>query len=92
VNLEQFDGFKLMASEKHMSAEREPATPACRFRIVGYQNGVAIVGVGGDRIVVCPAKARFDHAPTFMSTLPKERTDRLGVDVLIQHEAHLRDR
>ena len=65
---------------------------ARRFRIVSHQNGVAIVGVGGDRIVVCPAKARFDHTPAFMSTLPKELTDRLGVNVFIQDEAHLRDR
>lgn len=75
-----------------MSAERELATPAGRVRVVGDQNGVAIVGVGRDRVIVCATKARIDNAPTFMSALAEKRTDRLGVDVFIQDEAHLRDR
>ena len=92
VHLEQLDGFKLMAPEEDMATEREFAAPACRIRIVGDQNCVAIIGIGSDRVVVCPTKARIDNAPTFMSRLAEKRTDRLGIDVLIQYEAHLRDR
>lgn len=92
VHLEQLDGFKLMAPEEDMATERELATPAGRVRIVGDQNCVAVIGIGSDRVVVCPTKARIDNAPTFMSRLAEKRTDRLGIDVFIEYEAHLRDR
>jgi len=92
VQLEQLDRLKLMAPKEHMLAEREPATPARRIRIVSDQNRATVVGVGRNRIVICPTQARIDHTPAFMSPLPEERTDRLGIDVLVQHEAHLRNR
>jgi hypothetical protein len=92
VDTEQVHGLELMAPEEYMLAEREAATPAGRIRIVGDQNGVAVVGVGGNRIVNCPAKACIDHTPAFMPKLSKERTDCLGIDVFIEHEAHLRNR
>jgi hypothetical protein len=92
MDLEQLYRLELMTPEERMPAEREPATPTSRVCIVCNQNRVTVVCVDCDRIVVRSSKARIDHTPALMSALSEKRTDRQGVDVLIQHEAHLRDR
>jgi len=75
-----------------MPAEREPAAPSRRVGIVRDQNRATVVSVDRDGIVVRSSESCVDHAPALVFALPKERTDQLDVDVLIQHEAHLRNR
>ena len=81
-----------MAPKKYMSAEGEAATSAGRIRVVRNQNRIPIIGVGSNSIVVCPTKTSIDHTPTLVPALPKKRTYRLSIDVLIEHKAHLRNR
>jgi hypothetical protein len=92
MDLKKLHGFELVTSKERMPAEREPAASTCRIGIMCDQNRVTVVSVDRDGIVVRSSEAYVHHAPALVAPLPKERTGRLNVDVLIQHEARLRNR
>jgi hypothetical protein len=59
---------------------------------MGDKDGVAVGGVGSHSVVVCTTEARINDCPTVMSQASVIGPDRLGVDVLVEDEAHLGNR